>query len=501
MVMRTVRLLAALVLVSGLALKVMAEPLIYGQWIQGGHVMGQVEPGSTVQWNDQAVAINPFGQFFIGLGRDADRKYLLKVISPEGVAWQQTLSIKRRDYRIQRINGVPQNTVDIPEDQLERIGQEVQQVKTARANNLRLEGFMQPFVWPVFGPITGVYGSQRVYNGEPRRPHYGVDIARAEGTPVYAPADGLVTMAEPDLYFSGGTVIIDHGYQLTSTLMHLSAVSVEPGELVRQGDLIGRVGSTGRSTGPHLDWRMNWRNARIDPVMLVTPMDDVCVPKNPDSEKGVVILLHGLGRSDRSMSGMANYLMQNGYGVCNQGYPSTTSAVELLSSYVGNALERVERAGAKKVHLVTHSMGGILARYYLQRRTLPNGSRVVMLSPPNQGSEVIDNLSNWRWFGRLMGPAALQLSTSANSLPNRMPGTLAETGIITGTSSSDPWFNWMFAGDTDGKVSVESARMNGMTDFLTVNRGHTRIMAADEVQYQTRYFLDNGFFDHRLAKQ
>lgn len=478
-----------------------SEPLVYGQWIQGGHVMGQAEAGSIVRWNGQQVTTNPLGQFFIGLDRDAELNNTLQISQPNQLPWNKALTIKRRDYRIQRVNGVPQNTVDVPEDKLERIGREAQQVKAARSNQFNLDGFMQPFVWPVFGPITGVYGSQRVYNGEPRRPHYGVDIGRAKGTPVYAPADGRVTLAEKDLYFSGGTVIIDHGYQLSSTLMHLSALNVREGDVIRQGDMVGRVGATGRSTGPHLDWRMNWRDTRIDPELLVTPMEDVCVPKNPQSEQGIVILLHGLGRSDRSMAGMAKYLEQNGYGVCNQRYPSTTAAVEKLSSYVGNALERVERQGAKKVHLVTHSMGGILARYYLQRRTLPTGSRVVMLSPPNQGSEVIDNLSNWQWFGRLMGPAALQLSTAPSSLPNRMPGTFAETGIITGTNSSDPWFNWMFEGDTDGKVSVESARLSGMTDFLTVNRGHTRIMAADEVQYQTRYFLDNGFFDHQLARQ
>jgi murein DD-endopeptidase MepM/ murein hydrolase activator NlpD len=128
------------------------------------------------------------------------------------------------------------------------------------------------FVWPAQGPISGVYGSQRFYNGEPRNPHYGVDVAVPKGTPVHAPAAGVVTLAEPDLYFSGGTVILDHGYRLSSTFLHMSEVSVQVGDELQAGDLIGAVGSTGRATGPHLDWRMNWRQQRIDPQLLAPPM-------------------------------------------------------------------------------------------------------------------------------------------------------------------------------------------------------------------------------------
>ena len=146
----------------------------------------------------------------------------------------------------------------------------------ARAPSIKrpdlIEAVLAGFVWPAQGPISGVYGSQRFYNGEPRNPHYGVDVAVPRGTPVHAPAAGVVTLAEPDLYFSGGTVILDHGYQLSSTFLHMSEVSVRVGDELQAGDLIGAVGSTGRATGPHLDWRMNWRQERIDPQLLAPPM-------------------------------------------------------------------------------------------------------------------------------------------------------------------------------------------------------------------------------------
>ena len=135
-----------------------------------------------------------------------------------------------------------------------------------------LQAALAGFVWPAEGPISGVYGSQRFYNGEPRRPHFGVDVAVPTGTIVRAPAAGVVTLAEPDLYFSGGTVILDHGYRLSSSFLHMSEVAVQVGDELQPGDIIGAVGSTGRATGPHLDWRMNWREQRIDPQLLAPPM-------------------------------------------------------------------------------------------------------------------------------------------------------------------------------------------------------------------------------------
>ena len=149
-------------------------------------------------------------------------------------------------------------------------------VKTARARRLErpdlLATVLAGFMWPVEGPISGVYGSQRYYNGEPRRPHFGVDVAAPAGTTVRAPAAGIVTLAQPDLFYSGGTVILDHGYKLSSTFLHMSEVLVQAGDELKAGDIIGAVGATGRATGPHLDWRMNWRDTRIDPQLLAPPM-------------------------------------------------------------------------------------------------------------------------------------------------------------------------------------------------------------------------------------
>jgi murein DD-endopeptidase MepM/ murein hydrolase activator NlpD len=135
-----------------------------------------------------------------------------------------------------------------------------------------LQGALAGFEWPALGPISGVYGSQRYYNGTAGNPHYGVDVAVPVGTPVYAPAAGVVTLAEPDLLFSGGTIILDHGFRLSSAFLRLSNVLVEVGQEIDIGDLIGEVGATGRATGAHLDWRMNWRSHRIDPQLLVPPM-------------------------------------------------------------------------------------------------------------------------------------------------------------------------------------------------------------------------------------
>jgi len=195
----------------------------------------------------------------------------------------QTLQVASREYNIQRVEGVPQETVTPPPERMARIRREATLVANARAPSLQrpdlIEGVLAGFTWPAQGPISGVYGSQRFYNGEPRNPHYGVDVAAPKGTPVYAPAAGVVTLAEPDLYFSGGTVILDHGYQLSSTFLHMSEVSVEVGDELQTGDLIGAIGSTGRATGPHLDWRMNWRKERIDPQLLAPPMPEA-VPKS-----------------------------------------------------------------------------------------------------------------------------------------------------------------------------------------------------------------------------
>ena len=261
----------------------LAAPGVQGECLQfsgaleqGGFIWGRVEPGSTVTLGGQTLDVLADGTTFAGFGRDAPATVELVV---EGARrCNETLQVSDREYRIQRVEGVPQKTVTPPPEQLERIRREATLVADARAPSLQrpdlLATVLAGFVWPAQGPISGVYGSQRFYNGEPRNPHYGVDVAAPKGTPVHAPAAGVVTLAEPDLFFSGGTVILDHGYRLSSTFLHMSEVSVQLGQELQAGDLIGAIGATGRATGPHLDWRMNWREERIDPQLLAPPLPE-----------------------------------------------------------------------------------------------------------------------------------------------------------------------------------------------------------------------------------
>ncbi|XOZ33793.1 M23 family metallopeptidase [Halomonadaceae bacterium KBTZ08] len=241
---------------------------------QGALLSGQVEPGSEVRLNGDPVAITGSGRFALGFGRKASLKHELVVVAPDGERTTRTIELAEREYDVQRVDGVPQETVTPDEDALERIRAEARRVREARKTRSRRTDFTGPWVWPVAGPVTGVYGSQRFYNGEPRQPHYGIDIMAETGTPVAAPAGGRVVLVAPDLYFSGGTLILDHGYGVSSTFLHLSEIHVSQGDEVAQGDILGEVGASGRATGPHLDWRMNWRQQRVDPMTVAPPLVD-----------------------------------------------------------------------------------------------------------------------------------------------------------------------------------------------------------------------------------
>jgi murein DD-endopeptidase MepM/ murein hydrolase activator NlpD len=247
-----------------------------GQFVQGGLVVGSIEPGSRVSQDGQRVRVSDRGEFLLGFGRDAPAQSTLVVELPDGRTITDTLSVKAREYRIQRIDGLPKRKVSPrkPED-LARIKADSAAVGKARARDDDRQDFRDGFVWPAQGPISGVYGSQRVLNGQPRRPHFGIDIAAPTGTPVYAPAAGVVTLVVPDMFFSGGTLIVDHGHKLSSTFLHLHRILVEVGDRVEQGDVIAEIGATGRVTGAHLDWRINLRDRRIDPQLLVPPMPEV----------------------------------------------------------------------------------------------------------------------------------------------------------------------------------------------------------------------------------
>ena len=172
---------------------------------------------------------------------------------------------------MQRIDGLPPQKVTPDASVLPRIQAEANAIRKARSVLDARVDYRSGFHWPVLGPISGVYGSQRVLNGQPRRPHYGVDIAAPVGTPVAAPAPGKVTYINSDMYFSGGTLVLDHGHGLSSSFLHLNELLVELGQTVDQGEIIATVGATGRVTGPHLDWRMSWQGAYIDPQLLLAP--------------------------------------------------------------------------------------------------------------------------------------------------------------------------------------------------------------------------------------
>ena len=245
-----------------------------GPRVQGGLLRGRVPPGSTVEYEGDTVRVSADGWFLVGFGRDASPQAELVVAYPDGRRERQVLKIEGREYAIQRIDGLPPSKVTPSEEDLARIREEVRIVKLARTIDDSRTDFLSGFQWPVKGRISGVYGSQRVLNGEPRRPHFGIDIAAPRGTKVVAPTDGVVTLVHPDMYFSGGTMIIDHGHGLSSAFLHLSRILVDKGERVAQGQVIAEVGSTGRSTGPHLDWRINLFGRRLDPSLLVGPMPE-----------------------------------------------------------------------------------------------------------------------------------------------------------------------------------------------------------------------------------
>jgi murein DD-endopeptidase MepM/ murein hydrolase activator NlpD len=241
-----------------------------GESVQGGLLFGQTAPGSTVQLDGTEIMVSAEGRFVVGFDRDESGTRTLQVRAPDGAEETRTLQIAPREYAIERVDGLPPQTVTPDPAALERIRQEAELVSAARARRDARTDYADGFAWPAGGRISGVYGSQRILNGEPRRPHYGLDIAAPTGSPVYAPADGVVTLVHPDMYFSGGTIVLDHGQGLTSSFLHLSRTLVEAGDTVRRGELIAEIGATGRASGPHLDWRMNWLDRHVDPRLLLT---------------------------------------------------------------------------------------------------------------------------------------------------------------------------------------------------------------------------------------
>ncbi|HEX4871739.1 MAG TPA: M23 family metallopeptidase [Nevskiaceae bacterium] len=259
----------ALLLILGTSLAQASEPRLRGSWQQGGVIIGEVAPGSAVSFNGRALAVSREGAFVLGLAVDEAPAAELTVQAPGQPPQRYEYPVQARAYDEQRISGLPEKMVSPPAAAQRQIALDNQRVGAARNRETAAAWFREGFRWPVPATVSGVYGSKRVLNGTPKQPHFGIDLAAPQGTPVLASGAGQVSLARDDLYYTGGTVILDHGQGLSTTYLHLSRLLVKEGETVAAGQVIGEVGATGRATGPHLCWRANWYQTRLDASLLV----------------------------------------------------------------------------------------------------------------------------------------------------------------------------------------------------------------------------------------
>jgi murein DD-endopeptidase MepM/ murein hydrolase activator NlpD len=236
-----------------------------GKFIQGSFILGQTEPGNEVLIDKKKVRVTSDGYFAFGLGRDRKNDIVITINNEKIIK-----KVLKREFNIQRIDGLDEKKVTPPEEVYARIKKENKMIAKARAVNSDLVFFSNKFITPLDNAIiTGVYGSQRILNGKPKWPHYGIDFAADEGTEIKAMLDGIVVLSESDLFYTGGTLIFDHGHGVTTLYMHMEKIFVKKGQKVKQGEIIGTVGSTGRSTGAHLDIRLNWFDVRLDPATVL----------------------------------------------------------------------------------------------------------------------------------------------------------------------------------------------------------------------------------------
>ena len=240
-----------------------------GKFIQGHFIIGKTEPKSQIWIDKKKIKVTDDGYFVFGIGRD--RKFDIVITKKfKGEREKVIKKVQKRKYKIQRIDGLPEKKVTPPKEVYERIKKENKIISDARAIESNLTFFKKKFIAPLDNAIiTGVYGSQRILNGKPKWPHYGIDFAAKEGTTIKAMLDGTVTMAEPDLFYTGGTLIVDHGHGISTLYMHMQNIFVKKGDEIKQGKPVGTVGSTGRSTGAHLDIRLNWFGTRLDPMTVL----------------------------------------------------------------------------------------------------------------------------------------------------------------------------------------------------------------------------------------
>jgi len=270
-VMKRFLLSVLLLLGAGPLSPVLAVELdLAGHATQGGLMLGRVTPGATVSLDGKMVHVEPDGAFIIGFGRDHGPTARLDVTEADATR-REMVTVTPRTWDIQRIEGLPPAKVNPDISVQPRIAAEAVRMQAVRRNDRAGADFTQAFRWPAEGRVSGVFGSQRILNGEARQPHYGLDMAGAIGTPVLAAGAGVVTLADPDLYFTGGTLAIDHGHGLVSIYAHLSRLDVKVGQRVAAGDAVGAIGATGRATGPHLHWSLSWFDERLDPALVVPP--------------------------------------------------------------------------------------------------------------------------------------------------------------------------------------------------------------------------------------
>ena len=253
--------------------KIMGAEVISGYPVEGNLIVARTNPSNKIKINNEFLEIDESGIFVFGFHRDEENPIKLVIINNENEQFKTSIKPIKRVYKIQRIDGLKKSMVTPPENTISRIKSDRKKVNKARKVKLEMGDFIQGFDWPLKGLITGVYGSQRILNDIPKSPHFGIDISVPIGTSVKAPASGIVTLTE-DLYYSGYTVILNHGLNINSTFLHLSKINVNVGERIGRGDLIGHSGDTGRSTGPHLDWRIDWNGKRLDAEMLAGPMNN-----------------------------------------------------------------------------------------------------------------------------------------------------------------------------------------------------------------------------------
>ena len=240
-----------------------------GNFKQGSFILGKTDSKSKVFIDNKEIRVSSDGYFAFGLDRDRKNNVLIKIIKDKKKKIIEKKVIKRK-YKIQKIDGLPPKKVTPPPEVYERIKKDNLLIGNARAVDSELDFFKEKFIYPLDKYIvTGVYGSQRILNGKPRRPHYGIDFHAAEGTPVKSMMDGVITLVENDMYFTGGTIIFDHGHGISTLYMHMKDIYVEVGQKVKKGDIVGTLGQSGRATGPHLDIRLNWFDVKLDPATIL----------------------------------------------------------------------------------------------------------------------------------------------------------------------------------------------------------------------------------------